>query len=358
MMRIHWQLSRALHCDLALPLLATLSGLVLSPAAFASDITVGSPVNGVSVTSPVLVRAHNIGCDGVPPSSFGYSIDNATGLVLGETAYDIDVTAQPIPAGTHTIHFKSWTSRGECPTVNTAFTVGGTGGGAPTSGIPKGAISSGDLDRSDRWNEEHDGGTPGKSKGSMVYPATTPLYDDARKFYMTYTDRAGERWSDTFEGDTEASNYFVVDTYVLLPNPSEVLNLEIDLNQVLANGQTVILSTQCAGTVGQWEYGYTVGKLDHWWADGIKCNPRDWKANVWHHIQIGEHRDANGFVTHDYVIFDGVESPFKNGTKESAHFLGWGKGELNVQFQIEGTSGGSGVVTAYIHNLTVYRWTK
>ena len=125
MMRIDWQLSRALHCDLALTLLATLSGLLLSPAAFASDITVGSPVNGSHVTSPVLVRAHNIGCDGVPPASFGYSIDSATGLVLGDTAYDIDVTAQPIPSGTHTIHFKSWIHGGECPTVNTTFTVGG-----------------------------------------------------------------------------------------------------------------------------------------------------------------------------------------------------------------------------------------
>jgi hypothetical protein len=357
MMRIDWQLGRVLHCDLALTLFATLSGLLLSPAALASDITVGSPVNGSHVTSPVLVRAHNIGCDGVPPASFGYSIDSAAGLVLGDTAYDVDVTAQPIPAGTHTIHFKSWIHGSECPTVDTTFTVGGTGTPPPT-GLPSGATSSGDLDGSNKWTQDHDGGTPGSSRGSSVFPASTPLYDDARKFYMTYSDQAGERWSNTFAKDTE-SNYFVLDTYVLLPNPSELKNLELDINQVIANGETIILSTQCSGEIGQWEYGDSVGKHDHWKSSGIKCNPADWKANVWHHVQIGEHRDStNGFVTHDYVIVDGVQSFFKDATLESAHFLNWGAGDVNTQFQIEGASKGSGSVTAYIHNFTVYRWTQ
>jgi hypothetical protein len=191
-----------------------------------------------------------------------------------------------------------------------------------------------------------------------VFPASTPLYDDARKFYMTYSDQAGERWSNTFAKDTE-SNYFVLDTYVLLPNPSELKNLELDINQVIANGETIILSTQCSGEIGQWEYGDSVGKHDHWKSSGIKCNPADWKANVWHHVQIGEHRDStNGFVTHDYVIVDGVQSFFKDATLESAHFLNWGAGDVNTQFQIEGASKGSGSVTAYIHNFTVYRWTQ
>jgi hypothetical protein len=358
MMRIDW-LSRALHCDLTFTLLATVSGLVLSQAAFASDITVGSPANGSHVTSPVLVRAHNIGCDGVPPASFGYSIDSATGLVLGETAYDIDVTAQSIPSGTHTIHFKSWIHGGECPTVNTTFTVGGgtSGGSTPTTGIPSSAKSSGDLDGSSKWIQAHDGGTPGSSRGSSVYPSSTPVYDDARKFFMTYSDQAGERWSNTFAKDT-TSDHFVLDTYVFLPNPSEVKNVELDINQVTANDETIILSTQCSGEIGQWEYGDTVGKHDHWKSSGIKCNPAEWKANVWHHIQIGEHREANGFVTHDYVILDGVQSNFKNATLESAHFLGWGVGDVNTQFQIEGASKGSGSVTAYIHKFTVYRWTQ
>ena len=367
--RTHWHLSLAPTCRLALFLLPALSGAVVSTQAFASDITVGGPVNGMRISSPTLIRAHNVGCDGLPPKSFGYSIDSASGIVLGETPYDIDVTSQAIPAGTHTIHFKSWTDHGECPTVNTTFTVSATvkpiaataepisatAEPATSATIPSYAISSGDLDGAGNWSEDHDGGTPGESKGSTVFPASTPVYDDARKFYMTYSDQAGERWSNTFTHDTE-STYFVLDTYIFLPNPSEVKNIEMDINQVTSNDETIILSTQCSGEIGQWEYGDSVGKHDHWKSTGIKCNPKDWAANVWHHVQIGEHRDTNGFVTHDFVILDGVYNAFKNATLESAHFLDWGTGDLNTQFQIEGASSGSGTVTAYIHKFTIYRW--
>jgi hypothetical protein len=228
----------------------------------------------------------------------------------------------------------------------------------PASGydIPPDATSSGDLDSSN-WSEDHDGGTPGHSKGSTNYPAADlPDYSDAREFHMTYTDRAGERWSNTFTRDDPNSTHFVLDTYVYLPNPSEAMNLELDINQVIENGETIILSTQCSGKEGHWEYGDTVGKHDHWKSTNIQCNPENWTANVWHHVQIGEHRDEGGMVTHDWVAVDGVYSAFDNATLESAHFLGWAPGQINTQFQIEGSSFSSGKVTAYVHNFTVYRW--
>jgi hypothetical protein len=359
----HRQLRVRATRGLALFTFAALSSVMLCRPALASDITVANPVNGTHVSSPVWVRAHNIGCDSVPPSAFGYSIDNSSTLVRGETAYDIDVTGQVIAAGTHTIHFKSWTARGACPVVNTQFTVGAASSPSPPSspssptstyGVPATAVSSGDLDGKASWGQTHDGGTPGTSRGSSVYPATTPVYDDARKFYMTYSDRAGERWSLDFGKDAK-STYFVLDTYVYLPNPSEVLNLEMDINQVTANGETVILSTQCAGVTGTWEAGYTSGKLDHWWASKIKCNPKAWTPNVWHHIQIGMHREPNGVVSHDWVNFDGTHNAW-GYVRESAHFLGWAPAVMDVQYQIEGANSSSGSVTSYIHKLTIYRW--
>lgn len=359
-------LSRRIHPSLCLAatrrlaLVAALSGAVLGHPAFASDVTIASPVNGTHVSSPVWIRAHNIGCEGVPPSAFGFSIDNSSTLVRGATAYDIDVAKQAFAAGTHIVHFKSWTSRGACPVVDTQFTVGsGTTTTPPppsssTYGIAANAVSSGDLDGRYGWQQIHDGGTPGTSRGSSVYPATTPLYDDARELYMTYSDRAGERWSLSF-AKASAPTHFVLDTYVLLPHPSQVLNLEMDINQVTANGETVILSTQCAGTVGSWEAGYTSGSLDHWWASGIKCDPRNWAPNVWHHVQIGMHREPNGVVVHDWVDLDGAHHSW-GYARESAHFLGWAPATIDVQYQIEGSSSGSGSVTTYIHKLTVYRW--
>src|SRR3954451_10908667 len=170
---------------LLLPTLAVLSGLVSVQAAFASNITVASPVNGTTIQSPIWVRAHNVGCNGLTPIAFGFSIDSSSTTTMGVTPHDIDVTNRSIANGTHSIHFKSWTSNGVCPVVSTTFNVGGsTSGGTGTSdstsgSIPSNAIASADLDTSGNWSYEHDTGTPGSSTGSTAFPATTPLYDDA-----------------------------------------------------------------------------------------------------------------------------------------------------------------------------------
>lgn len=347
----------------ALFVLSALASLLCSPA-LASNITIASPINGAHVSSTVWIRAHNIGCEGVPPTAFGYSIDNSPTTVRGESAYDIDVPHHAIAAGTHVIHFKSWTARGACPMVNSQFVAGtATTTSSSTSspsasaapyGIAANALSTGDLDGKGPWGQSHDGGTPGTSRGSTVYPASAPSYGDARKFYMTYTARAGERWNLSPGKDANAT-HFVLDTYVYLPNPSEVLNLELDINQVTANGKTIIFSTQCAGITGSWEAGYTSGTQDHWWASSIKCDPRTWTPNVWHHIQIGMHRDASGVVTHDWVDVDGTHHPW-GYSRASGQYLGWAPAVVNVQYQIEGSSKYSGSVTSYIHKMTVYRW--
>ena len=178
---------------------AVSTGLVLSNPAFASDITVGAPVSGTSVGSPVWVRAHNVGCNGQAPSAFGYSIDNSSTFTRGVTSYDIDTKAA-ISAGTHTIHFKSWVNGAACPMVSATFKVGGSSSGstsdsstgsssAAVSSLPSYAIASATLDGIGGWSGEHDSGTPGSSRGSMSYPATISSYDHARKFYMTYSNQ-------------------------------------------------------------------------------------------------------------------------------------------------------------------------
>ena len=71
--------------DRSLPLFGfvALASAMLCLPALASDITVASPANGVYFTSPVWIRAHNIGCEGVPPVAFGYSIDDSPGAGRG-----------------------------------------------------------------------------------------------------------------------------------------------------------------------------------------------------------------------------------------------------------------------------------
>ena len=343
---------------LALVALAMFSGLMFSRPALASDITVASPVSGTNHASPLWVRAHNVGCDGLAPTAFGYSIDNSSTLVGGVTKYDIDATRVPIGAGTHTIHFKSWTSNGVCPVVSTTFTVGGTssssstGSNATVSSIPSNAIGSANLDGKS-WAYERDAGTPGSARGSSVYPATTPLYDDAREFYMTYSAHGGERWHISFAKDASAT-HFIYDTYVYIVDPAQVANIELDMNQVMSNGATVIYGTQCSSYTKTWEFT-TVSGGSHWRSSNIPCNPKTWAAKTWHHVQIASHRNSSGDVTYDWVNLDGTHRVFKNATGYSAEKLGWAKGDLLINFQLDGANSG-GSITAYIHKMTIFRW--
>lgn len=355
-------------------LLTALSGFVLSPSAFAANITVASPVSGTTVSSPVWVRAHNIGCNGLIPTAFGYSVDNSSALVRGVTVYDIDTKAA-LSAGTHTIHYKAWTSSGVCPVISTTFKVGGgsssgggTSGGSTSGGgtsaspgsvansLPSAAIPSANLDGIGGWAAEHDAGTPGSSKGSMVYPAHPDgTFSETREFYMTYSNHGGERWHVSFANNPSSTN-FGFDVYVYIVNPSQVANLELDLNQVMSNGETVIYGTQCSSYSKTWEYSYTSGGKPHWKSSGIGCNPLTWSARTWHHIQIGYHRNSSGVVTHDWVNFDSSHHTFSGATGASALKLGWGKGTLLLNYQIDGSSKGSGSVTSYIHKMTIFHW--
>lgn len=352
--------------NLILSTFAVLSGVVTAQAAFAANITVASPLNGTSNSSPVWVRAHNVGCNGLAPTAFGFSVDSG-GTTMGVTPYDVDVTHYSIGNGTHTIHFKAWTTAGICPVVNTTFNVGGSsgtsgggtsGGGTPTpsspsASIPSYARASADLDTSGNWSYEHDAGTPGGSRGSTAFPASVSSYENAREFYMTYSGNGGERWHNSFGNDSSAT-HFVMDTYVFIRDPNQMANLELDLNQVMSNGATVIYGTQCSVYSHSWEWTYISGG-PHWHSSNIPCNPTTWAANTWHHIRVGFHRDGNGYVTHEYVEFDGKHSNFSGASGGSAKNLGWARGDLLMNIQMDGHSG-SGSVTAYFHKTVFYRW--
>jgi hypothetical protein len=221
--------------------------------------------------------------------------------------------------------------------------------------VPGGASNSGRMEARDGWAGAHDRGTRGTSSGSTVYPVTIGGDNHARKFSMSYSNRAGERWSNTF-GNNPGDTHFVIDGYVYLPNPSQVMNLELDINAVSSSGRTYILSTQCAGATGHWEYGYTTGTQGHWGSTGVACNPRNWAPNKWHHIRIAIHRDSGGYGTHEAVSLDGDYHSFGNITKTCTKDLGWQNGTLNFQFQIEGSSTSHGSASAYMHQWVIYHW--
>ena len=191
----------------------------------------------------------------------------------------------------------------------------------------------------------------------MTLVSDPSLSGQAAKYYTTFTNAGGELYSVSYGNDTDSTN-FVYDAHVWIAAGSTLSNLEMDNNQVMRNGDTVIYAFQCSGYANVWEFTTNAGTRTQPQAKWIKstapCNPSKWTRDVWHHIQISTSRDDSGNVTYHSVWFDGVESPI-NQTVNSDFSLGWALGVLVANFQVDGL-GTSGSSTLYVDHFTMYRW--
>jgi hypothetical protein len=216
--------------------------------------------------------------------------------------------------------------------------------------------SSGYLDDGGNWQWEHDNGTPGTSIGQLTFDVAKPSVDGtATEFLVAYSDYGGERFHLLF-GYDNTPTYFIYDTYVYVVDPTQVQNLELDTDQVTADGETIIHGTQCSSISGTWEYTYVSSGHSHWKPSNIPCNPQNWAPNKWHHIQIQSHR-VGDVVTHDWVKFDNAKArSFTNATAPSGLYLGWSPSVLLINFQVDGASSNSGTIQGYFDELQIWRW--
>jgi hypothetical protein len=230
---------------------------------------------------------------------------------------------------------------------------------APPSGptIPSNAVAVTQIQALADWKVNHDPGTSGTSSGSMTLVDDPSLEGQSAKFSTSFADWGGEIYSKSYANDPNAT-HFVYDTYVWIEAGSVIGNLELDNNQVIANGDTVIYAFQCDGDHNAWDYTTNAGTPAHpqgkWLHSTQPCDPAKWTTNTWHHVQISYSRDDVGNVTYDAVWLDGVEAPIHE-TVPSAFSLGWGHGVLLTNFQVDGTST-SGKSVLYADSMTVSRW--
>jgi hypothetical protein len=77
--------------------------------------------------------------------------------------------------------------------------------------------------------------------------------------------------------------------------------------------------------------------------------------NTWHHIQIGTHHDSTGFITYDWVGFDGVFTNFIGAAGHAGGFLNWTMGDELINFQLDG-NGASGTISLYANEIQVWYW--
>lgn len=286
-------------------------------------------------------------------TSIGYALDSASSPTIASGAsLSTEVSAA---TGTHTVHLTAWGSGGATCTASVAVDI--TDSTSPVNSlIPSDAVNVKNLEQLSSWANEHDPATGATSSGTMSLVSSPALTGKARQFDTSFSGSGGEIYHVSWGKDETSTNFFYDGWVYLTSSASNIANLEMDMNQVISNGDTVIYGFQCDGYSGTWDYTENAGSpsspSDRWIHSSAACNVRNWTKNAWHHIQISYSRDDSGNVTYNSVWLDGTESQI-NKTVPSEFALGWGS-VLLTNFQIDGVGAGSN--TVYLNQLTISRW--
>jgi hypothetical protein len=302
--------------------------------------------------SPITVQASAGTCKSQSLAAMAYSLDSGRDTIVKASALQAQLTAS---VGQHTVRVKSWGNRGALCQQDLTIEVLAK---LPT--IPANVSAIGGIQAMKNWVGEHDWATSGSSTGSTAIVASPALSGQTRQFTFSYQNDGGHRFHVSFPANPSAT-HFVYETYLMIPSSGgngRVANVEMDMNQVLANRDVVIYGVQCDGWTGTWDYTVNEGTVAHprdaWRHSELACDPKKWTKDTWHHVQITYERDDNGNVTYDSVSFDAVEQTFNSATGPSLFGLNWGP-VLLTNLQLDG-EGSSGTQTVAMSNTTLYAW--
>jgi len=335
--------------------LAGFGALALSLPAFAG-VTVNSPANDTDVSSPFNLSADASTCSSQNVNAIGYSFDSSSDTTVYNSKQSIDASIE-VSTGTHTLHVKAWGPNGASCVTDVTINVKSSSSASNNYEVPSSAMKVSSIQAQSGWQAAHDSGGQGSSTGSSSRVSSPSLYGTTRQFQSSFSNSGDERFSFAFSDDVNSKNFFY-DAYVYLTSSASQLgNIEMDVNQVMADGKTVLVGIQCDGYTGHWAYTVNKGSASDvkpsWVSkSGTSCNPRNWTRHTWHHVQFSFSRDDSGWIQYQSIWLDGVETAL-NASAYGAADLGWSP-IINTQFQLDGM--GSGSVTAYVDNLTISRW--
>lgn len=323
-----------------------------------TNVQVSNPVAGASVTSPFQIAATASTCQSQAVTAMGYAIDAGTKNQLTGSILQVAASAD---AGAHTVHVLAWGANGASCQTDVGITVADSSTGSATSTdpvVPANAVAVTGIQQLPNWKADFDSNSgSGNSNGVFGLVSSPSLSGAALQLQTTFTNNGGERYHVTFGADPVAT-HFLYDAWLYVVSPLDsIANIEMDLNQVLANGQTVIYGFQCDGYSGTWDFSQNAGTPQapqaNWVHTSVACNPRSWTPDSWHHVQVMYSHDDIGNVTYQSVWMDGTRQDI-NQTVPSSFALGWGPALL-TNFQVDGR-GSAGSSTIYLDNLTVSRW--
>jgi hypothetical protein len=341
--------------------------LVLVGASFGVSVSVSSPTNGATVSSPVAFRASASSSNVI--TGWRIYVDNTSVYLAGTTSSISPAVA--MSTGTHNVIVRAWDSTGAYGSVYLTLNVstgGGTPAPSPTPTPPPAPVSGGGptppsnatvfshIENMTSWGKCSSpscSGGVGSVWSYYVAPnQTSPSLDgSSAMFYISgpaYTDDLF--WMKL--GNNPNFTHFISDFWVMTDSsaPAHAEALEFD-TILVSGGRKYNWSTECNYWTRTWDTWNEA--TQHWVHSNAVCQP--FSPNVWHHVKWAIERV--GTQTHYLsVTVDGVTQNISSSYAwQPAPATNWTNGAIIAQVQ-QDINSSSGSYKEWIDQFNIYAW--
>lgn len=287
----------------------------------ASGVSVSSPTNNATVSSPFQVVATASASGPNPITAMQIYLDNQLVLTSNGSSLNNSVNAG---TGSHSLVVQAWDSTGayykQGLTINVA------------SSVPPNANVQSEIQNMGGWEScsacaGAGGGGPVAGFSMFQFLSSPSLSGSSAQFSIWgSTPYANALWWKQLGGNNAISNFqYDLDFYMTQPQLAQAL--EFDVNQSTGNTK-FIFGTQCnIRDGGVWDIWDTAGGT--WRPTNIACSPPT--AYTWHHLTWEFQRTSTQtiFVA---LTLDGV----KHYLNQAYSAKPWSGTEINVAFQMDG----------------------
>lgn len=291
-----------------------------------SGVTVTSPTNGSTVSSPARFVASAKSSS--PITAMRIYVDGTSAYSTNAASLDTNLS---LSAGSHNVVVQAWDSAGSVFKSPLTINVSATSTG-PT--IPVGAKTFTNIDEMTGW--DHCDVCSGANAAGPTTPykmtqfVSSPSMDgkSAQFWIGGDTPYASALWWKQL-GANSAPRHFVYDLYFYIKDAVSPQALEFDANQSISPYRYV-MGTECSlKNSKQWSVWDGAGK--HWMPTGVPCTYIE--PYKWHHLTWEFERTTDGKVRYIALTLDGKKNYLN--IVWSPQYVGSGN-DINVAIQLDG----------------------
>ena len=307
------------------------------PAAFA-QVTVSSPANNATVSSPTtFVASAKSTKAGAAITVIRVYVDNKSALLVRSSSLN---NAVAMSTGKHFVVVQAWDSAGAVYKTPLNVTVGTSAPPPPPPPppgpvVPSNALVQSNIDQMAAWAQcDKCAGRNGNGPATphtMTENVVSPSLDGKSAEYWlggTTPYSAALWWKQL--GPQATHTHFVYDLWFYIQNPGASQALEFDVNQSVG-GKKYIFGTEC-DYKGSKQWDIWGGPTAHWLHSGIPCTVPT--AYTWHHLIWEFQRTSDNKTMFVSMTLDGKTTYLNKSYAPQAS----GVKELNVAFQMDGNS--------------------